>query len=197
VVTTLLMAAGFCASALYNNLGPELLVPNLVVLALAVLVCTIAMRDVEKPYRSAFLEFALIGELVARDGLTGLMNRRAFDQHLLAARFGGEEFAVVFYDLPTAHLHEAAEHLRQRVQALHIRRPLSSGTDSTVTVSIGGALVTPTVGRTPQGAIQLADEALYEAKRDGRNRIVVKGLEDYRLLATGAFKRSQLGRLQS
>jgi PleD family two-component response regulator len=39
--------------------------------------------DVEQSYRRNFLEDALIGELVARDSLSGLMNRRAFGEHLL------------------------------------------------------------------------------------------------------------------
>lgn len=254
VLTTLLMIVGFATSALYIHLEPQLLIPSMVILVLTVLVGAIAMRDVERPYRSGFLEVALIGELVARDGLTGLMNRRTFDEHLLrvwqhamrdrqsiavlmididhfkeyndgfghqagdgalrsvarsvqesarrpldlAARFGGEEFAVIFYDLSPAHVHEMAEHIRLRVQGLQIRRPAVDGTAGTVTVSIGVGLVSPTLGRTPQGAVQLADEALYEAKRAGRNRIVVKGVEDYRLLDTGAFKNAApLARLQS
>jgi hypothetical protein len=46
----------------------------------------------------------------------------------------------------------------------------------------------PTVGRTPQGALQLADEALYEAKKGARNRVVLKGVEDHHSLKTGSFQ---------
>jgi len=205
---------------------------------------------VEQSHRRNFLEDALIGELVARDGLSGLMNRRAFDEHLLrvwqhalrdqrsiavfmididhfkryndtfghqagdvalrcvadviqgfarrpldiAARYGGEEFAMVLYDLAVPHIQNIADRLREAVQNLALNREAGESAGATVTVSVGVGLVSPTIGRTPQGALQLADEALYEAKRAGRNRVVMKGMEVYKLLVTGAFEpRSRAG----
>jgi PleD family two-component response regulator len=55
-----------------------------------------------------------------------------------------------------------------------------------VTVSIGVAIIRPTLRRSPEGAIQLADEALYNAKREGRNRMSVLEHE-YDSLTTGVF----------
>jgi diguanylate cyclase (GGDEF)-like protein len=60
--------------------------------------------------------------------------------------------------------------LRAAVESLRIER---DGHRATVTVSVGVAIVLPTLERSPEGAVQLADEALYAAKRDGRNRVVV------------------------
>jgi predicted signal transduction protein with EAL and GGDEF domain len=64
----------------------------------------------------------------------------------------------------------------------------ATGQTRQVTVSVGVGMAAPSAGRTPQGAVQLADEALYEAKLAGRNCVVAKGIEDYLLLDTGAFK---------
>lgn len=85
----------------------------------------------------------------------------------LAARYGGEEFVVV---LPDTDLNGAlilAERIRQSVQAL----PPYAGDDRPVSVSVGLAVHVP---GSAQGLGELmagADEALYRAKRNGRNRV--------------------------
>jgi len=60
--------------------------------------------------------------------------------------------------------------------------------DVALTVSIGIACVRPTSNRSHYGFIQLADEALYEAKERGRNCIVVRDKE-YGDLSTGSFRK--------
>ncbi len=192
--------------------------------------------DVERSYRRGFLESAIIHELVTRDGLTGLLNRRALDEQLLrvwlqaqrdrrtlavlmididhfkayndshghqagdlvlrsvagllkdftrrpldiAARYGGEEFAVIVYDLPPCDLRDTAERLRKSVEHAALG----------VTISIGAGSVTPSVGRTLEGALQFADEALYRAKDAGRNCIVVSEPEEHADVMTGMFRAS-------
>ncbi|MDP8984083.1 MAG: GGDEF domain-containing protein [Pseudomonadota bacterium] len=111
--------------------------------------------------------------------------RRPLD---IAARYGGEEFAAILYDLAPHHVMDIAQRLRESVQKLEVRPPDPDRAAANVTVSVGVAIVTPAIGRTPEGAVQLADEALYEAKAAGRNRVVLKGVEAYQALDTGAFK---------
>jgi diguanylate cyclase (GGDEF)-like protein len=99
----------------------------------------------------------------------------------MLGRIGGEEFAIV---LPGTTLDAAAvfaERLRQRVAETPMR--LDGGAGSTVlvtvtvTVSIGVAVMG---GRQPGGdaALIRADQALYRAKRGGRNRVELMGAEE-------------------
>jgi diguanylate cyclase (GGDEF)-like protein len=91
----------------------------------------------------------------------------------LVARFGGEEFAVLLPDLAAGDSADIAERLRAAVAG----RPISVGdTMKHVTVSIGLA-VRDRIGITPETLIAAADEALYAAKRAGRNRVTASGSE--------------------
>lgn len=92
----------------------------------------------------------------------------------LVARYGGEEFAVLLPDTDAEGALKLAEAMRQAIQALganHAGSPLGS-----VTMSVGVASMI--AGRSEPGSaglVKAADEALYEAKRGGRNRIVLGG----------------------
>ena len=87
----------------------------------------------------------------------------------LVARFGGEEFVVVLPvsvpDLAT----ERAERIRSSIAE---RGVVTDGTEIRVTASIGLAFAGPGSARNATALIATADEALYQAKADGRNRVV-------------------------
>jgi diguanylate cyclase (GGDEF)-like protein len=109
--------------------------------------------------------------------------RRPFD---LAARFGGEEFAIILCGSSLEQARQVGEAVRAAVEALAITNP--AATRGIVTVSCGAAALKPQVGRSPQGLVQLADEALYLAKEDGRNCLRVADIERYNAFtSTSAF----------
>jgi two-component system cell cycle response regulator len=99
----------------------------------------------------------------------------------MVARYGGEEFVIVMPDTPGDIAVMVAERLRDRVA----RDPVTvSGPAGQlgVTISMGVASYGgPT--DTPDDLIKRADEAMYQAKRSGRNRVVAK-LESF---AAGPF----------
>ena len=181
----------------------------------------VVMRDVSE--HKALEE--KLASMALSDSLTGLANRRAFDQALqrewertqregseislllldidhfkrfndtyghqagddclsaiaaavkkcvrstdIAARYGGEEIAVILRPTSAADALLVAEKLRAEIEAL--RLPQGNGW---VTASIGVATALARHGgtmRMPESLLLAADNALYQAKREGRNRIV-------------------------
>ncbi|MFC6669371.1 diguanylate cyclase [Marinobacterium aestuariivivens] len=94
--------------------------------------------------------------------------RRAGDS---VARFGGEEFAVL---LPGTSLEDAmrlADQMREAVKALGISHRASKVSDL-VTISMGVASLVPSMESNPRQLLKEADEALYLAKDQGRDRVV-------------------------
>ncbi|MBF0549223.1 MAG: diguanylate cyclase [Deltaproteobacteria bacterium] len=91
----------------------------------------------------------------------------------LVARYGGEEFAVVLPGTGLVGARHVAENIRQAVQQLGIAHSLSP-INQFVTVSLGVAGQIPSVNSLPGQLIQAADEALYRAKKEGRNRVNVE-----------------------
>jgi diguanylate cyclase (GGDEF)-like protein len=109
----------------------------------------------------------------------------------LLARYGGEEFAAILYDVSDHDAYGVAERMRRAVMGLQIEHR-GSRIAETVTVSIGIAAIEPTLERHCRGALQLADQALYEAKVRGRNATVLMDDAEYSLLATGVFSSTLL-----
>jgi diguanylate cyclase (GGDEF)-like protein len=88
----------------------------------------------------------------------------------LVARYGGEEFAVLLEGSDAAAGQATAQRLLRSVAAARV---FYDGTVVRFGCSIGVATMVPAAGSTPAALVKQADKALYEAKEQGRNRIVV------------------------
>ena len=86
------------------------------------------------------------------------------------ARYGGEEFIAIFLgeDAPSAY--EFMKKIRTSIERLHI--PHCSGISEWVTVSIGGATIVPRESDSYKDLLKKADDMLYIAKQQGRNRVI-------------------------
>lgn len=87
-------------------------------------------------------------------------------------RYGGEEFAIVLVDTELAYVDELAQQLVQAVRDLAIPHA-ASGSGEELTISVGVATWLPGEGDIATHLVALADTALYEAKRGGRDRVVI------------------------
>jgi diguanylate cyclase (GGDEF)-like protein len=99
--------------------------------------------------------------------LAGAVNRPA-DR---LARYGGEEFAIILPNTEAPGAAALAERARANVEALQMPHA-GARAGKTVTISLGVATFAPTNEATPAALVAAADQALYEAKRQGRNRVV-------------------------
>ena len=232
----------FIGIGLYLGVSTEHLIFASSVVFATTLMSVLSALRMERLLRANFIENRLLNDIAERDGLTGLYNRRMFDNltnrlwqqaqrdgaalqvilvdidHFKAyndlyghqagdtcirrvasiiaraakrpfdfcARYGGEEFALVLYapsgNDPTA----LPEQIRRDIMALDIPHANADGTRM-LTVSIGSATAQSDTKRSLAGLIQTADEALYRAKKLGRNRVLhVDSSESD--TPTGAFK---------
>lgn len=110
--------------------------------------------------------------------------RRPLD---IAARYGGEEMAIVLFQVTPDHARAIAEQLRAAIEAARIEHRAAPKTGR-VTASVGGAWIEATLERTPDDLVQLADEALYAAKQAGRNEVRFLGPEHSNAF-TGTLRR--------
>lgn len=106
------------------------------------------------------------GDLVIA-ALAEIMRRsvRVFD---VCARYGGEEFAVLLPNITREHAASTAERIRRRVEAYRLSDPHLR--DLRLTISVGLAMASEST--TAHDLVERADQALYAAKRAGRNRVV-------------------------
>lgn len=93
-------------------------------------------------------------------------------------RLGGEEFAVIISNASSAEQVRAfSERLRQEMMELRIPN-VSSDLLPFLTISIGVLFVPVIAGQTVEALIKMADDNLYKAKHQGRNRVVISNWQD-------------------
>jgi diguanylate cyclase (GGDEF)-like protein len=113
----------------------------------------------------------LAGDSVIRD-VAQILRRsvRAFD---VCARFGGEEFAILMPATSVASATKVAARIRERIESYRSAEPGLGAVR--VTASLG--LAVSSGGISTQDLISHADDALYGAKREGKNRLFVQTLD--------------------
>ena len=99
--------------------------------------------------------------------------RRSSD---LVARYGGEEFAIISPGINKNNAVEMANMICSAIAEANLSHVMSPF--GMITVSIGVALIVPTIDTSPETLIQAADEALYHAKDSGRNQVVCAEIDD-------------------
>ncbi|AFZ35168.1 response regulator receiver modulated diguanylate cyclase [Stanieria cyanosphaera PCC 7437] len=93
----------------------------------------------------------------------------------LVARYGGEEFVVLLPQTPVASALELAEKIRYKVYKLNLHHPLSATSDR-VSLSLGVAGIVASSQYNKEQFLAIADQALYQAKQLGRNRVILGSL---------------------
>lgn len=93
----------------------------------------------------------------------------------LVARYGGEEMVVILPDTPSDGAQLVGERIIAQIRSLAIPHR-SSTAASIVTVSLGVASIAPGYPLSAEKFMEIADQALYEAKAQGRDRMVAKAL---------------------
>jgi diguanylate cyclase (GGDEF)-like protein/PAS domain S-box-containing protein len=100
----------------------------------------------------------------------GLLLQRRIRGEDIACRYGGEEFVLIMPDASLETAQQRAEELRREARQLHVQDGDPSA--EAITLSIGVAIY-PQHGRTIENVLRAADSALYRAKQEGRDRVVV------------------------
>jgi diguanylate cyclase len=109
------------------------------------------------------------GDRVLR--FVGRLLRDALPPHVFVARYGGEEFVCLFEGADVAKAAELLDAARVRLSERVLRDQTSDAPIGTVTFTAGVAMV----AEDPAAALRSADEALYSAKKAGKDRVATSG----------------------
>ena len=94
----------------------------------------------------------------------------------IVARYGGEEFVILLVRPQEDSFERLVDRLRQTIEVAEVR---SGGTQISITASVGGVIAWPSrISKDPRDLIDIADKAMYEAKKGGRNQCRVVSLSD-------------------
>jgi diguanylate cyclase (GGDEF)-like protein len=116
--------------------------------------------------------------------------RRAIREADLACRYGGEEIALILPETERLGAYAVASRVRERVETSFLEEP-TGGRVVPMTIS-GGVATYPEDGLEPDALVARADEALYIAKRAGKNRITLHHQERRRSVRYPARPRARL-----
>lgn len=108
------------------------------------------------------------GDLVLRELSSHLL--RAIRSEDIACRYGGEEFVVIMPGVDEQNALLRAEKLRQETKTIHVQ--YKGQNLSSLTISLGVALA-PQDGQSVNVLLDIADAALYKAKRAGRDQVIM------------------------
>jgi diguanylate cyclase (GGDEF)-like protein len=134
---------------------------------LSLILCDV---DFFKPYNDTYGHLAGDACLIQVAKAISYAVKRPGD---LAARYGGEEFAIVLPNTDSRGAMQVAQAIREEIQQLRLPHAASSVSQQ-VTVSLGIASVLPGCPYSVKTLIGTADQALYQAKREGRDRFQLK-----------------------
>ncbi|MDX8381043.1 MAG: diguanylate cyclase [Ghiorsea sp.] len=88
----------------------------------------------------------------------------------LVARYGGEEFIIMLSNTDVAGASLVAEKIRGEIEAAQLRYTASDG-EGIITISAGVVAVIPSTEQSPDYLIEMADQAMYQAKKNGKNQV--------------------------
>lgn len=132
----------------------------------------VAMIDIDhfKEYNDTYGH--LVGDTCLRQ-VAGVLSEGLNRGGDFVARYGGEEFVCLFSGIDEGGLQTVTEKLRTAIEGLRIPH-VSSPVSPWVTISVGAAICVPMPEVAPHLLVEAADDELYEAKREGRNRVSLR-----------------------